>query len=52
MFAVGGNGKDTPIGNRKTLLEDFGRLEDNMKASLAEFRENIMGTDLLESGFC
>ena len=38
--------------SRKTLLEDFAHLEDDLKASFAEFRENIMGTDLLESGFC
>ena len=36
----------------KTLLEDFGRLQDDMKASLAEFRENIIGEDLFEQGFC
>ena len=38
--------------SRKSLLEDFGHLEDDIRASFVEFRENVMGTGLLESGFC
>ena len=36
----------------KTLLEDFGRLQDDMKESFAEFKENILGKGLLAQGFC
>ena len=32
-------------------LKDFGRLEDYVKARIAEFRKYILGTDLLEPGF-
>ena len=32
-------------------LEDFGRLEDDVKARLAEFRKSLMETDLLQPGF-
>ena len=32
-------------------LKDFGGLEDYVKARIAEFRKNILGTDLLEPGF-
>ena len=33
-------------------LKDFGRLEDYVKARLADFRKNILGTDLVEPGLC
>ena len=37
--------------NRKTFLEGFGRLEDELKERLTEFKVKLMGSNPSEPGF-